>query len=1012
MVAVLASASNVVLTKHGASCRKQMIVKTRRAVRLNRRITFGLVVVAVFGQFAVPVGALSSLKWSAPVTLSGVSTVTNGSAVASSPLISCSSPGNCSSAGTYYDSSGQELSYLTSEVGGTWQNAVNVAGVTSSALSVQVAALTCSAPGECLASGSYEPVNDTSLFGTGTPFLDVESGGVWQPAIDVPGLNTLGQGSPELSVASCSSPGNCVVAGTFLNASTLPAFVATQTSGVWSNAVELPGLTALGLSSTGYYEAPVNELTCVSNGNCVLGGYLFDGNVSSSAYFATETAGVWAAAKAVTGLNALDSGSGGMILAIACSSLGNCTMGGTYSDVSSAPQAFVASEVNGTWNAAVEVPGTGALNTGGGEVGTSGGVFGAAVQTLSCPSDGNCTMVGWYQTLAGASDLFVDSESSGTWATASAMENLAALNAGAAISNNGAAAAGLVCASVGNCDITGNYVDAAGTSEIFTDSELGGVFGAASELPGSSAFAPGGVPGAFSGEVTSLSCSGLGECAMTGFISSQGFVAYESSGTWSSPASFVTTPTVFLGTDATTSRVSCPVEGGCTALGEYSSANGTYKIFIAQQTNGVWGSDVDLSALNSLSSNGVGVQNFTCSSAGNCSVVGEYSSSDLTTKLFSDTETNGTWATPQTLSGLPIPTKGTDPYLYLGPRWSVLSCSDTSNCTGIGVDRMSLTQEYPFVASEVAGNWTVSTDVTGSTALPGLSVLASLSCPSAGNCVALGENEVGSGPVNLYSVSETHGTWGPAKLNTSTTKLSNETQPAHREAFAVLLSCQSLTTCEMTGDVTVTAGGNSYEPFVMSEVNGVWKAATKVPGIAKVTALVPKSEAGLVSITSLGCSSATSCTMTGSYPIDYSLYGGSVFGSFVLKATKGVWSSLNLLKAPASTKTSNSTTTYYFSANVVLCPSSSTCAIIGEMNTVTKTKVTSTETDFTYSEALASASGIGSTFATTQSITPYQNNLEFSPYYLEDANCGPTGACAIAGSYATTRSTLPFVITS
>jgi hypothetical protein len=61
--------------------------------------------------------------------------------------------------------------------------------------------------------------------------------------------------------------------------------------------------------------------------------------------------------------------------------------------------AFVASEVAGTWQAAVEVPGTAALNAGGH----------AQVNSVSCGSAGNCSAGGVYTDSSGHGQGFTAS---------------------------------------------------------------------------------------------------------------------------------------------------------------------------------------------------------------------------------------------------------------------------------------------------------------------------------------------------------------------------------------------------------------------------------------------------------------------------------------------------------------------------------------------------------------------------------------------------------------------------
>src|SRR5262249_60244067 len=69
-----------------------------------------------------------------------------------------------------------------------------------------------------------------------------------------------------------------------------------------------------------------------------------------------------------------------------------------------AVQAFVVSQVNGTWGKAKEVPGTAALNQGG---------F-ANFGSVSCASAGNCSAGGFYVDSSGGFQVFVVSQGNGS----------------------------------------------------------------------------------------------------------------------------------------------------------------------------------------------------------------------------------------------------------------------------------------------------------------------------------------------------------------------------------------------------------------------------------------------------------------------------------------------------------------------------------------------------------------------------------------------------------------------
>ncbi len=86
---------------------------------------------------------------------------------------------------------------------------------------------------------------------------------------------------------------------------------------------------------------------------------------------------------------------------MSCASAGNCGAGG-FALLGSRGryQAIVASETNGTWGRAEELPGIGALNHGQSQV-----------QSVSCASAGGCSAGGAYQDRTKAYQVFVAVES-------------------------------------------------------------------------------------------------------------------------------------------------------------------------------------------------------------------------------------------------------------------------------------------------------------------------------------------------------------------------------------------------------------------------------------------------------------------------------------------------------------------------------------------------------------------------------------------------------------------------
>src|SRR5271170_778140 len=108
---------------------------------------------------------------------------------------------------------------------------------------------------------------------------------------------------------------------------------------------------------------------------------------AAPAFGAVARADSWGKAIEVPGLARLSAGHGGTLIAVSCSSPGNCAATGNYADRLGHLQAYVVSEKNGSWDKAIQVPGVAALS------GASGG---SGVDAVSCGPAGNCAAGGSY----------------------------------------------------------------------------------------------------------------------------------------------------------------------------------------------------------------------------------------------------------------------------------------------------------------------------------------------------------------------------------------------------------------------------------------------------------------------------------------------------------------------------------------------------------------------------------------------------------------------------------------
>src|SRR5215471_2416641 len=322
--------------------------------------------------------------------------------------VSCGSAGNCAAGGSYLDGPdgpGNYQAFVVSEQNGTWRKAIEVPG--SGALNkggaADVESVSCASAGNCAAGGFYTELGNPGHF---QAFVVSEINGTWGKAIEVPGSGALNAGGGAgVSSVSCASAGNCAAGGFYTDTDGFghqQAFVVSERNGTWGTARQVPGSGALNTGAS----ANVNSVSCGSAGNCAAGGYYFDGSWNFQAFVVSERNGTWRTAIEVPGSGALNTGGSARVESVSCASAGNCAASGVYNDGSGHQQAFVVSGVNGTWRTAIEVPGSGALNTGECPLRCARG----GVSSVSCASAGNCAAGGTYTDIFGRIQAFVVSQ--------------------------------------------------------------------------------------------------------------------------------------------------------------------------------------------------------------------------------------------------------------------------------------------------------------------------------------------------------------------------------------------------------------------------------------------------------------------------------------------------------------------------------------------------------------------------------------------------------------------------
>jgi hypothetical protein len=406
--------------------------------------------------------------------------------------VSCASAGSCAAGGDYTDGAGHQQGFVVSEVSGRWRRAIEAPGLgtLNKGRNAEVVSVSCGSPGHCAAGGYYGNRGQYDVI-SGRGFVVLRRGGRWRRAVQVPGLGTLNRGgNAEVSSVSCAPPGYCAAAGFYTDGGgDQQGFVALEQNGAWGRAASVPGLRALNTGGS----ADVLSVSCASPGNCTAGGDYSTGRARrSQAFVVSEQNGSWGTAQQVAGKLITGPGGEADVDSVSCASAGNCAAGGQYSaSDSSGDQAFVISEVNGTWAAAKAVADT--LSCCGG----------AQVTSVSCASAGNCAAGGQYD-YGGYNAAFLVNEKNGAWGKLIYVPGLNAVSRDAYLNS-------VSCASAGNCAAGGDY-----DLGVFVAREKNGVWGKETTVPGALRVEA----------VNSVSCASAGSCVAGGSYTGAGYQGF------------------------------------------------------------------------------------------------------------------------------------------------------------------------------------------------------------------------------------------------------------------------------------------------------------------------------------------------------------------------------------------------------------------------------------------------------------------------------------------------------
>jgi hypothetical protein len=355
--------------------------------------------------------------------------------------------------------------------------------------------------------------------------------------------------------------------------------------------------------------------------------------------------------------------------------------------------------------------------------------------------------------------------------------------------------------------------------------------------------------------------------------------------------------------------VSCASAGNCSAVGWYKDSSGSHGGLLLAEKAGRWsrGVEATLPANAQTKQSGLPLDSVSCASAGNCSAVGGYTDNSGSDQGLLLTERGGRWRTGVEVA-LPANASTSHGQVLV---FSV-SCPSAGNCTALGEYTDNSSNDEGLLLTETAGRWGTGVEAPlPANAAPDPFVAArSISCASAGNCSAVGQYVSTTHPGgDGLLLTETAGKWIATEAAV----------PAHGGAGLLQsVSCASAGNCSATGGYADSSGGDG---MLLTETAGTWGAGVKAQLPANACPVGQCDSAfNVYSPIPISCASAGNCTAVG----DYLDSKGNERG-FLLTETAGKWAAGVEAPGPAAAPDS------------VSCASPGKCSAVGFTSALTQT---------------------------------------------------------------------------
>jgi hypothetical protein len=384
--------------------------------------------------------------------------------------------------------------------------------------------------------------------------------------------------------------------------------------------------------------------------------------------------------------------------------------------------------------------------------------------------------------------------------------------------------------------------------------------------------------------------------------------------------------------------LACPSVGKCVGAAYPFGLRGEDTTFVVTESRRAWHpSVVGLPAGEGLPFPSLAA--VACGSPGNCAAVGRYQTDKgpgggaaVTHPLLVD-ERKGTWGAGIEAQLPPDAATTPDPNGWADIRGvaSIVSCPSAGNCVAGGSYADTIQGTYRtegWIATEQAGQWGQAVQVQlppdasavdGDPAKSGTAPFfgfTGLSCPSLGNCTAIGGYEDRRGNEQGLILTERKGGWLPGIRAPLPRGAIAPIEPNAWDNPLFSISCATANDCAATGAWVLPNGKGGYpgiyHGWLLTERQGKWRASKAV--------LPRKPRAGGdVFLKSTSCASPGNCVAVG-------WYRNGKYG-LILVERRGKW---RHGIRPALPPDAAGPKKVFADLNSVSCPSASRCTVVGQ----------------------------------------------------------------------------------